>query len=80
MTYLRWFMIIPTVHQLCAHTLELFQINQGKSISKWNESPLENWNKHVRSFQSGPAARAKQDSVKQNIHDIINRMLIRSNP
>lgn len=75
-----WIMIIPTVHQLCAHTWELFQINQGKSISKWSESPLESWNKHVRSFQSGPAARARQDSVKHNIHDIFKRMLIRSNP
>ena len=28
-----WIMIIPTVHQLCAHTWELIQIYQGKSIS-----------------------------------------------
>ena len=53
-----WFMILPSVHQLCAHTWELFSLNDGYSIAKWSENPLEAWNKHVRSFQSDPASRA----------------------
>lgn len=75
-----WIMIIPTIHQLCAHSWEMFQLNQGKSIAMWSENPLESWNKHVRSFQSGPAARARQMSVKTNIYDIFRRMLITSHP
>ena len=75
-----WIMIIPTVHQLCAHSWEMFELNAGKSIAKWSENPLESWNKHVRSFRSGPAARARQMSVKTNIYDIFRRMLITSHP
>ena len=38
-----WVMIIPSVHQVCAHAGELFKINAGKSISisVWSESPVE---------------------------------------
>ena len=75
-----WITIIPTVHQLCAHSWELFVMNMGKSIAKWSENPLESWNKHVRAFQSSVASRAKQTSVKSNIHDILKRMLISSHP
>ena len=90
MTYLRsgflnesedpWIMIIPSVHQMCAHGLELFQLNDGLYIAKWSENPIESCNKHVRSFQSGTAARARQLSVKENIHNIFRRMLIMSHP
>ena len=75
-----WVMIIPSFHQMCAHSWELFEWNGGHSIGKWSESPVESWNKHVRSFQSGPAARSRQLSVKDNIHDIFRRMLIMSHP
>ena len=75
-----WIMIIPSVHQMCAHSWELFKINNGTSISKWSENPLESWNKYVRSFQSGPAARARQCSVKDNLKDVFTRMVIRSHP
>ena len=47
-----WVMIIPTVHQTCAHSWEMFQMNGGKCIVKWSENPLESWNKSVRAFQS----------------------------
>ena len=73
-------MIIPSFHQMCAHSWEMFNWNEGRSISKWSESPVESWNKHVRSFQSGPAARSRQLSIKDNIHDIFRRMLISSHP
>ena len=58
----------------------MFQMNEGKSIAKWSESPIEGWNKYVRSFQSGPTARSRQMSVKTSIHDIFKRMLITSHP
>ena len=75
-----WVMITPSIHQLCAHTWQLFDMNGGKSIGRWSENPLESWNKSIRSFQSGPAARARQNSMKNNLHDILKRMLIRSHP
>ena len=77
---LSWVMIIPTFHQMCGHSWELFQWNGSQSISRWSESPLESWNKHVRSFQSGPAARSRQLSINDNIHDVFCRMLITSHP
>lgn len=77
---LSWVMIIPTFHQMSAHSWELFQWNGSQSISRWSESPLESWNKHVRSFQSGPAARSRQLSIKDNIRDVFRRMLITSHP
>ena len=75
-----WINIIPSVHQMCAHAWELFSLNDSSNISKWSESPVESWNKHVRSFQSGTSSRAQQVSVKENIHDIFVRMLISSHP
>lgn len=73
-------MILPSVHQLCAHTWELFSLNDSASVAKWSENPLKAWNKHVRSFQSGPSLRALQKSQKNNLRDVLRRMLIRSNP
>ena len=52
----------------------------GHSIAKWSENLVESWNKHVWSFQSGPAARSCQLSIKDNIQDIFRRMLIMSHP
>ena len=75
-----WIMIIPSYHQMCAHSWEMFKWNDGHSIAVWSESPLESWNKHVRSFQSGAAARSRQLSIRDNIHDILRRMLIMSHP
>lgn len=75
-----WIMITPSFHQMCAHSWQLFDLNKGSSVAKWSESPVESWNKHVRSFQSGPAARSRQLSIKDNIHDIFRRMSIMSHP
>ena len=75
-----WVMIIPSFHQMCAHSWEMFEWNNGLSIAKWSEGPVESWNKHVRSFQSGPSARSRQLSIKDNIHDVFRRMLIMSHP
>ena len=75
-----WVMLIPSFHQMCGHGWELFKWNNGLSIAKWSENPVESWNKHVRSFQSGPAARSRQHSIKDNIRDIFCRMLIKSHP
>ena len=55
-------------------------MNDGNSIGKWSESPVESWNKHVRSYQSGSSCRSRQVSVKHNIHDIFVRMLVSSHP
>ena len=60
-----WVMIIPSVHQVCAHARELFEINAGKS-SVWSKSPIESWNKYVRAYQSEVSARAHQSSIKSS--------------
>ena len=75
-----WIIIIPSVHQVCAHAGDLFEINAGKSISVWSESPVESWNKYVRAYQSGVSARAHQSSIKNNLKDVITRMLIELHP
>ena len=75
-----WKFIIPTVHQVCAHAWELLEMNMGKAISIWSESPVESWNKFVRAYQSGVAARARQSSIKDNLKDVLSRMLIESHP
>ena len=74
-----WIMIIPSFHQMCAHSWEMFEWNDGHSIAKWSESPVESWNKHVCSFQSGPTAKSRQLSIKDNIYDVFRRILITSN-
>ena len=55
-------------------------MNMGKGISIWSESPIESGNKFVRAYQSGVAARARQSSIKENLKDILSRMLIESHP
>ena len=52
---------------MCAHAGELFEINGGKPISVWSESPVESWNKYIRAYQSGVSARAHQSSIKNNL-------------
>ena len=75
-----WIFTVPTVHQVCAHPWELFEMNMGKAISIWSESPVESWNKFVRAYQSGVAARARQSSIKDNLKDVLSRMLIEYHP
>ena len=55
-----WVYIIPTVHQMLGHPWELFSMNDGDPVARWSESPLESWNKYVRSFQSGVGSKARQ--------------------
>ena len=42
-----WVQIIPSVHQMCAHAWQLFEMNKGDPISTWSEIPLESWNKRM---------------------------------
>lgn len=55
-------------------------MNMGMAISIWSETPVESWNKFVRSYQSGVAAKARQHSIKDNLRDVLSRMLIESHP
>ena len=38
------------------------------------------WNKHIRAYKSGPAAKARQMSIKVNTKDIFVRMAAASHP
>lgn len=75
-----WAMISPSVHQMCAHSWELFVMTEGKPISLYAEQSGEAWNKHIRAYKSGPAARARQCSIRLNTQDIFTRMLLQSHP
>ncbi|CAL4126706.1 unnamed protein product, partial [Meganyctiphanes norvegica] len=63
-------MISPSVHQMCAHSWELFSLTDGFPIAVYAEQSVEAWNKHIRAFKSGPSARARQCSIKLNTLDI----------
>ena len=75
-----WVFITPSVHQMLAHSWQLFEMQDGGPIAIWSESGVEAWNKHVRNFRSGAGCRARQTSVQANINDIFVRMLITSAP
>ena len=66
-----WVGIIPTVHRMLAHVWELISMNNGNSLARWSEFPVESWNKHVRSFQSGVASKARQTSLKEPLWYIL---------
>ena len=72
--------ITPTLHQMCAHTFELFEINKEAPISVYSEQPSESWHKYLRAFQSGTSSKARQMSLHENIQDIFYRMLITTHP
>ena len=75
-----WAMLSPSVHSMCGHNPELFDITKGAPIAIFSEQGSEAWNKFIRSFKSGAAARARQTSIQENILDIFNRMMIKTHP
>ena len=75
-----WAMISPTVHTMCAHYWELFDINNGDPIAVYSEQSGEHWNKHIRNFKSGAACRARQQNIQANTRDIFVRIFIKSHP
>lgn len=70
-----WVVISPSLHQMCAHSWQLFQISFPKPIIIYSEQSQEAWNKYISKFKSGTGARARQHSVKYNIQDTFKRML-----
>ena len=70
-----WAVIPQTVHQMCAHSWELFVLTEGKPIARYSEQEGKAWNKHIRSYKSGPAARARQTSIRVNTQDVFQRMM-----
>ena len=75
-----WAMLPPTVHSMCGHNWELFEITNGAPIAIYSEQGSEAWNKHIRAYKSGPAARARQTSIKENLQDIFQRMMVKTHP
>ena len=75
-----WAMLSPTVHTMCAHYWELFQINDCSPIAEYSEQSSEHWNKHIRNIKSGAGCRARQTSIQVNTHDIFVRISICSHP
>ena len=73
-------MITPSVHQMAAHSGQLFELTEGKSIAVYAEQGSEAWNKYIRAYKSGPSARARQCSVENNTRDIFTRMMLQTHP
>ena len=72
--------ISPSVHQMAAHYGQLFELTEGKPIAIYAEQSGEAWNKSIRVYKSGPAARARQCSIEQNTQDIFTRMMLQTHP
>ena len=70
----------PSVHSVCGHNWEVFEITGGAPIAIFSEQGSEAWNKFIISYKSGPAARARQTSIKENLLDVFNRMMIKTHP
>ena len=65
---------------MCAHSHQLFEMTEGKPIGIYAEQSVESWNKYIRAYKSGPAAKARQISIKLNTKDIFVRMAAASHP
>ena len=65
---------------MCAHSWQLFEMCNDVALSAYSEQAQEHWNKHVRSFKSGSSARARQHSIKDNLKDVMARMLQVTHP
>ena len=72
--------VTPSVHQMCAHSWQLFEMSFPNPIAIYSEQSQESWNKYVSKFKSGTGSRARQHSVKYNIQDTFARMLHMSHP
>ena len=75
-----WVYFSPSVHQMCAHSWELFEMNGCKPVSKWSEQGSEAWNKYIRAWKSEKSSRSRQYSLKDNIYDVFCRILITTHP
>ena len=75
-----WAMISPSVHTMCAHYWELFEMNNCSPIAAYSEQSGEHWNKHIRNIKSGAGCRAQQSSIQVNTRDIFVRISNRSHP
>ena len=53
-----WAMLTPSVHQMAAHSWQLFEMTNGKPIATYSEQCAESWNKFIRCYKSGGASRA----------------------
>ena len=73
-------MLSPSVHQMAAHSWQLFEMVSGQPIAVYAEQSSEAWNKYIRAYKSGAGARARQCSIKLNTRDIFVRMLLQSHP
>lgn len=75
-----WIPVNPSLHAMCAHSWQLFDMSNGEAISIYSEQAQEHWNKNVRSYKSGCGSHARQHSVKLNLKDVVKRMLQVTHP
>ena len=75
-----WEYFSPSVHQMCARSWELFELNGCKPVSKWSEQGSKAWNKYMCAWKSGKSSRSRQYSLKDNIYDVFCCILITTHP
>lgn len=74
-----WIFINPSLHSMCAHSWELFEMSSSP-IASYGEQAQEHWNKFVSNYKSGVSSRARQHNVRVNIADVFSRMIIMTHP
>ena len=74
-----WVAINPSMHSMCAHAWQLFDICSGP-LAQYSGQSQEHWNKYITRFKSGSGARARQHGVSVNLGDIFGRMLMMTHP
>ena len=68
-----WISVNPSLHTMCAHAWQLFEISWGQPISVYSEQAQEHWNKNIIKYKRGCGARSRQHIIKLNLRDIVSR-------
>ena len=74
-----WNPISSSLHSMYAHSWEIFETSSGPIVT-FSEQSREHWNKYMVRFKSGCGACGRRHSIRENMHDILARMLQISNP
>ena len=71
-------MISPCIHEMCPF-MGIVRDNKWET-NRYAEQSDEAWNKHIRTYKSRPASRARQCSIRLITLDIFTRMLVQTHP
>ena len=72
-----WVLLNHTLHGAIQHSAELIEMNGGESLGGYSEEGLEANNKDIRNYLEHLS---RKTGTNQQIEDVMNRLLERSNP